>query len=280
MPQCASESCGRRRRWWQGASVGVTLDGAWLCSRECVEGSVRARLGEPRPGPTAAPGGRPPLRLGALLRHQRACRPDQIDAALAAQGESHLRLGEQLRAMGAVQGPAVLRALAAQAGVSYLAAIDVERVHDAPGGLPLDVVLALGVLPLGPADGTRMRVAFPAPVPRPALTALRTQTGWTPEPYLVGDDDWLELLRHYGAGLEARGRRVDPPVADADDAVLRLTEAVLAAGRADLRDARWGGYVWLRVVGGPAPVDVVFGHGGDELEAPKEETWPVATTSL
>lgn len=279
MRQCASESCGRRRRWWQAASSGVTLDGAWLCSRECVERAVRARLGQPRPGPSVAVGGRPPLRLGALLRHQRACRPDQIDAALAAQRESHLRLGEQLRAMGALQGPAVLRALAAQSGVSYLAAIDVERVYDAPGGLPLDVVLALGVLPLGPADDLRMRVAFPAPVPRPALTALSTQTGWTPEPYLVGDDDWLELLRHYGTGLEARGRRVDPPVADAGDAVLRLTEAVLAAGRADLRDARWDGYVWMRVLGGPAPADVVFGHGGEGLEAPKEETWPAATTS-
>lgn len=280
MPLCASESCGRRRRWWQGASVGVTLDRAWLCSRACVERTLRARVGEPRPRGAEPSAGRPPLRLGALLRHQRACRPEQIDAALAAQGESQLRLGEQLRAMGAVQGPAVLRALAAQAGVSYLASVDVERVHDAPGGLGLDAVLALGVLPLGPVDGTRMRVAFPAPVPRAALTALRALTGWTPEPFLVGDDDWLELLRHYGAGLEARGLRADPPVADADDAVLRLTEAVMAAGHADLREARWAGFVWLRVLGGPAPVDVVFDHRVETLELPKEATWPAATTSL
>ncbi|MGD9905861.1 MAG: hypothetical protein AB7U83_20500, partial [Vicinamibacterales bacterium] len=181
---------------------------------------------------------------------------------------------------GAVPAPAVLRALAAQAGISYLAAVDLERVPDAPGGLPIDLVMALGVLPLGPLDGDRMRVAVPAPVPRAALGALRAQTGWRPEPYLVSDDDWESLVRHYGGALEARGRRTDPPVADLDDAVLRLTDAVLAVGAAELREARWGRFVWLRVAGGPAPVDVVFDHVAGELEGRKEDAWPVATMSL
>jgi hypothetical protein len=181
-----------------------------------------------------------------------------------------------------VQGPAVLRALAAQAGVSYLASVDVERVHEAPGGLSLDAVLALGVLPLGPPDGGRMRVAFPAPVPRAALTAFRVQTGLTPEPFLVGDDEWLVLLRHYGAGRDAHGSgapRSVPPVADADDAARRIAEAVMAAGEAQLRDTRWGPYVWMRVVGGAAPVDVLFAHAAVNGQ-PKEESWPAATTSL
>jgi hypothetical protein len=280
MPACAAESCGKRRRWWHGADAGVILEGEWVCSLPCVERVARARLAHPVPGAAAAPAGRPPLRLGALLRHHRACGPEQIAQALAAQAESHLRLGEQLRVMGAVQGPAVLRALAAQAGVSYLASVDVERVHDAPGGLALDTVLALGVLPLGPPDGGRMRVAFPAPVPRAALTAFQAQTGWIPEPFLVGDDEWLALLRHYGAGREANGRgtpRAVPPVADADDAARRIAAAVMAAGRAELRETRWGPYVWVRIVGGVAPVDVLFACA--DAAEPKEESWPAATTS-
>lgn len=279
MPQCASDTCARRRRWWHRAGTGVMLDGQWVCSAPCVERLARARLGDP-PVAAAPADRRPALRLGALLRHQRACPPAQIDEALAAQADSHLRLGEQLRAMGVVQGPAVLRALAAQAGVSYLASVDVERVHEAPGGLSMEAVLALGVLPLGPPDGDRIRVAFPAPVPRAALTAFRLQTGWTPEPFLVGDDEWLALLRHYGAGRDQRSRTVHavPPVADATDAARRIASAVLAAGTAQLRDTRWGPYVWVRVLGSGGPVDVLFAHAANRSET-KEESWPAVTTS-
>ena len=215
MPSCAAESCGKRRRWWQGADVGVTLDGAG-CARRAASSAWRGPGSAIRRQAPPRPAGRPPLRLGALLRHHRACRPEQIDEALAAQAESHLRLGEQLRAMGAVQGPAVLRALAAQAGVELpgvgrrrararRARRAVARRRTRPGRGAAR-----------PPDGGRMRVAFPAPVPRAALTAFRVQTGWTPEPFLVGDDEWLVLLRHYGAGREAHGAgtpRTVPPVA-------------------------------------------------------------------
>jgi hypothetical protein len=281
MPQCACNPCGRRRRWWQGAHAGVWLDGAWVCSQACVERLARGRLGEPPASGPASPAGRPAVRLGALLRHHGACRPEQIDEALAAQAQSHLRLGEQLLAMGAVQGPAVLRALAAQAGVSYLTAVDLDHVHDVPGGLSLDAVLALGVLPLGPPDGDRMRVAFPAPVPRPALTAFRAQTGWTPDPFLVSDDEWQVLVRHYRALRDAQGVRAGralPPVADADEAARRIADAVMAAGDARLRDARWGHHVWVRVLSAAAPVDVLFAHAAALSEA-KEERWLAATTS-
>ena len=32
----------------------------------------------------------------------------------------------------------------------------------------------------------------------------------------------------------------------------------MAAGEAELRETRWGPYVWVRVIGGAAPVDVLF----------------------
>lgn len=282
MPHCASDPCGRRRRWWRGAGAGVTLDGRWVCSEPCVERLVRDRLGDPLPAEAARTAGRPPLRLGALLRHQRACRADQIDEALAAQAESRLRLGAQLRAMGLVQGAAVLRALAAQAGVGYLASVDVDRVQDAPGGLPRDVVLALGLLPLAPPEDDRIRVACQAPVPRAALTALGAQTGWIPEPYLVGDDEWQALVGRYGAGREGAGPgalRSRPWAVHAGAAARRIAAAVSAAGEACVRDVRWGPYVWVRVLGGPAPVDVLVEHVADEQEE-KEEPWQAATMSL
>jgi hypothetical protein len=281
MPPCASDSCARRQRWWTRSRTGVVLDGEWVCSRACVEALVRERLsGDPLP--EAAATSWRGMRLGTLLRHQRACPPEVIDEALAAQSASHLRLGEQLRAMGAVEAQELLKALAAQANVSYLKTVDVATVHDAPGGLALDAVQALRIVPIGPPVTDRIRVACPAPVPRAALTAFRQLTGWSPEPFLVGDDEWLRLVEHYGAGLRGPGARVAMRLIRTmgpDDAVTRVADAVLSAGDATLKDARWGPYVWVRVHGPQIVTDVLFeAVTFDAALAAQEESWPVATT--
>lgn len=280
MPLCASERCGRPRRWWRGAGTGVTLDGQWVCSRACVEAIVRARIGEPATGKASPAAGRSLRRLGGLLVHHRACRADALAAALAAQVDSGLRLGEQLRLMGAVDDQVLLRALAEQAHVGYLVSVDVERVLDAPGGLTADAVVALGLVPLGPPDGDRVRVACSTPVPRAALTAFRAQTGWTAEPFLVGDDDWPVLQRHYGARRSATTTPcATEPVLDADDAAARVADAVLLAGEARVDAVRWDSYVWMRVSGDAATTDVIVEHVAD---APhwEERSWPAATMSL
>jgi hypothetical protein len=259
----------------------VTFDDRWVCSRTCVERLALTRLSAYRRSAETGPT-RPPVKLGALLRQQGACRPDQIDQALAAQSDSHLRLGEQLRSMGAVEGSTLLRVLAAQAGVSYLASIDGLNVRDAPGRLSLDAIIALGMLPISQPDGERVRVAFPAPVPRPALTAFRQQTGWIPEPFLVGDDDWLTLLENYGAAVKDRDANAPPPAlaraADAADAAARVADAVVAARTASMREARWGPYVWVRVQGDSVVRDVLL-ELAPAGTSHKEGTWQAATTS-
>ncbi len=283
MPPCASDTCTRPSRWWRfGVTRGATLDGQWHCSQGCVEAVVRERL-------HLVPASRdvrprlPGIRLGALLRHQGAVHPEQLTAALEAQTESRLRLGEQLRSMGAVDPQALLRALAEQAGVSYLSTVDVARVHDAPGGLNLDAIQALRIVPIGPPESGRIRVAFPAPVPRTALTIFRQQTGWMPEPYLVGDDEWLALLEHYGA--TSRGRVPAETVSmgfarerDPQEAARRLAQVVMATGDARMRDARWGHYVWVRLQGAGAGFDLLLDQapeGRPEGAGP----WQAATTS-
>lgn len=281
MPSCASERCRGGAGWWRmRAPAGATLDGAWYCSQACVEAVVRARLLAAPPPPDPRPR-LPTVRLGALLKHHRACPPEQIDRALEAQAGSRMKLGEQLRSMGVVDPQTLLRALADQAGVSYLAAVDTARVHDAPGGLSLDAIQALRVVPIGSPDGERIRVAFPAPVPRAALSIFRQQTGWTPEPYLVSDDDWIRLLEHYGRG---RGRPLGQDdlsmgfarEGDADEAARRLAQVVMAAGEARMRDARWGTYVWVRLHGAGAAFDLLLDRAAEGAE---EEAWQAATTS-
>lgn len=281
MPQCASDACQRPQRWWSRSTAGAVLDGAWVCSRACVERLVRERLATGRPGPDHLPR-LPPVRLGAMLRHHKACAPEVIEQALAAQTESRLRLGAQLRTMGVVEPHDLLRALAAQAGVGYLATVDMTAVQHAPGGLALDAIHALGVLPIGPPANGRIPVAFPAPVPRGALSAFRQQTGWTVDPYLVGDEDWLRLLEQYGAGEGGSPRVAMVRAASHDDAVWRVSDAVMSADRATVREAHWGPYVWIRVHGGEGVADVLLERSPeDEVreDARKEDPWPVANMS-
>ncbi len=284
MPSCASDDCRTATRWWRmRAPGGATLDGAWYCSQGCVEGVVRQRLYPATAADELRPR-LPTLRLGALLKHHRAVAPAALDRALEAQAETRLKLGEQLRTMGVVDPQALLRALAEQAGVSYLAAVDLTRVHDAPGTLSLDAIQALRLVPISaPDDSGRVRVAFPAPVPRTALAILRTQTGWTPEPFLVSDADWVQLLEHYGARATRRLGEGDLSMgfareSDPEAASRRLAQVVMAAGEARMRDARWGQYVWVRLQGAGAGFDLLL-DVMSQAALEGAETWPAATTS-
>ncbi len=281
MPPCGHNLCARQPKWWQRGRTGAVLDGQWYCSQACLEAVFLERLTGIRMPVEAAPR-LPGVRLGALLRHQRVCPPEQIAAALEAQAGSRLRLGEQLRAMGAVEPHTLLRALADQAGVSYLPAVDPAKVLDAPGGLTLDTIQALRLVPISAPDADRVRVAFPAPVPRAALTAFRQQTGWTPEPFLVGDDVWLALLEHYGASSQARARSADAALTfarehDALRAVRRLAEVVVTERTASLHEVRWGQYAWVRLRGQARSFDLLFDQAG--VPAQEEESWQAATTS-
>src|SRR5690349_17357974 len=176
MPRCADASCVRWRPAF-GVWGGVRLNGTWFCSRSCATAAVRRGLESP-PVVGESAGSLPPLRIGALLRHQGAITQAQLDAALASQRKSGLRLGAELQRLGFVSSATLVRALAAQAGVSYLTAVDPARVRRAPGGLSADMVRALGLLPFE-AQERRLHVICTAPVPRPALRALARLTGWT-----------------------------------------------------------------------------------------------------
>src|SRR4029453_7564447 len=141
--RCAREACtrwtppvaflGRRRR-------GVWFEDVWYCSMTCIEQEARERI-EAASEPLVAPGRiQKASRLGALLLHQRSLTADTVDEGLRAQRESGLRLGAQLRAMGAVSRVDVLRALSAQSGIGYMATLDPASIAHGPGHLSRDAV--------------------------------------------------------------------------------------------------------------------------------------------
>jgi hypothetical protein len=247
MPRCAEASCGRWRperlapRW----ASGIRLNGHWYCSRACVQSAARAGLDvQALPMPASS---QRPLRLGELLRHLHAVTETDHNEALQMQRASGLRLGAELQRSGRVRTDQLLRALAAQANVSYFTSFDVARISPGPAWLPAETVRALGLVPFDfDQEQQRVKVICAAPVPRSAVRAMQTLTGWTPEVYLVHDDVWQRALRAY-----------DPASADAPadvmtlqgiDAVASFVADQAASDRSvTMRHARWDRFTWVRV---------------------------------
>ena len=253
MPRCADASCVRWRPAF-GVWGGVRLNGTWFCSRTCAATAVRRGL-ESSPVVGESAGSLPPLRLGALLRHQGAITQAQLDEALVSQRKSGLRLGAELQRLGFVSSQTLVRALAAQAGVSYLTAVDPARVRRAPGGLSADMVRALGLLPFEAQD-QRLHVICTAPLPRPALRALARLTGWTAEPYLVDDAVWERALESYAP--DASDGHQSEVVPDVDAASAHVVAAAAAGRDAVVRYAGCGDFVWVRVESDARTQDVVI----------------------
>jgi hypothetical protein len=266
--------------------AGVSIDGHWYCSEVCIARAARRRILAMRP-PSAGVAAVKPLRLGALLRQQGALSADQLQQALAAQEKSRLNLGTQVCALGYTDAASVLKALAAQAGVAYLPAVDPSCVKDAPADLSPDTVEALRLVPFGAIDKGRIKTACTAPVPRAALAALRQLTGLTPEPYLVTDATWTSLATAYANAVQSRPASRFVTTNSLSDAVARIAAAAASARQARMTEAQWAPYTWVRVEGRAGVVQDVLlakpdrGSAGIQagLAQPKEVPCQAASTS-
>jgi hypothetical protein len=281
MARCASTDC----RGWRPSLLadrgraGVVLDGAWYCSQSCVERAAARTLeaaGRPGRG-VAGPVPIPPLKLGMLLVHQGALTPVQLDAALAAQPASGLRLGELLRRERTVGRLALLQALATQSSAPYLPRLDASVVRHAPAALGPNAVRALGLIPFEvDAARQRVKVACAAPVPRLALRALAELTGWVADPFVVDDEQMPILHRAYAAGLAERHRagELGRPTS------IRIAAAHIAQVAAQkqgtrLRHVQCDPFLWIRLEGGQDPDDVIVRAGSKAQEQP----WQAEHTS-
>lgn len=249
--RCARETCGRRAplRLFGRLPRGVQFEELWYCSVACVEAETRERLELAREPFVMAGRGQKASRLGALLVHQRAITMETLTAALREQRTSGLRLGAQLCAMGVISRAQVLRALATQAGVGYLTAVDPAMVHGGPGGLSRDAVRALGVVPIEADDELRrLKVACPAPLPRLALAVLRELTGCAVDPLLVDDDIVSQLIKEYATTATR------PPVnvtrtESLGEAAHHIAEAIRTGRARRVQPVRCDPWLWVRLEG-------------------------------
>ncbi len=257
MPRCADDRCGRWRpnlaalERVAGPSVrsigALQFNGLWYCSRSCVEQAVRAGLTEER-SPGRSLSGLPPLKLGVLLRHAGAVTQPELDAALEATARTGLKIGQQLERLGYATAEEVLRALATQAGVKYLATFDVSRVERAPVPLPAATVRALGLVPFE-ADEVlkRLSVVCAAPVPRAAMRALVRLTGWAPEIFLVTDSVCQAALDAYRPAQETRRSHEALTMRSVSDAIAHIANMAAQARAVTMQHAECNTYRWVRV---------------------------------
>ena len=261
MPRCADFTCGKWRperlapRW----AAGIRFNGHWYCSRTCVEHAALVGLDEPAI-PSMMPAALPPLKLGVLLRHLGVISEANLERALESQQTTGRRLGEELLAMGLVTFEPVLKALAAQSGVSYLASFDVARVTHGPSWMPAETVRALGLVPFDTDEtAKRVRVVCTAPVPKTAMRALFKLTGWTAEPYLIEDALWKQALRLYRPAAPAEGHyREAVAVNGAAAAAAHIAESALVDRTVTMRHASCNQYTWVRVEGPRQVSDLLF----------------------
>jgi hypothetical protein len=260
MPRCADATCKRWRLF--GA---LQFNGNWYCSRACVEQAALAGLGESEEAgrPQAPRRSLPPMKLGVLLRHAGAISEAQLDAALTVKARTGLRIGEQLEQMGFVGSDSVLRALAAQAGVSYLANFDVTRVTRAPGAMPQTMVRALGLIPFEADEiGQRLHVISAAPLPRAAIRAMTKLTGWSIDVYLVKDAVFDAALDAYQPSERAPIMRDADLVRTLDAAAARVAERAAHDRAVTMRHVTYDDYVWVRVEGAERVSDLLIEKEG------------------
>jgi hypothetical protein len=270
MPRCADVQCGRWRperlvpRW----ATGIRFNGRWYCSRGCVEHAARAGLDTPAIPAASLGASLPPLRLGVLLRHLGAISEQGLMTALESQRESGLRLGAELRRRQMVPAEPILKALAAQSGVSYLPNFDVRRVQDGPTWLPVETVRALGLVPFDLDESLRqVKVVCTGPVPRAATRALLKLTGWAAEPFLVDDEVWEHALRAYRPLRATAALPEAVAVNGVAAAAARVADAAIADRTLTMRTASTDAYTWVRLEGPKHVSDLLVNRAQEKVNA-------------
>ncbi len=263
MARCSRDEC---QRWRPDLLVrrrraGCQFEGHWYCSTECLEHAASERLYE-----TSHRGEWPAVgpRIGSLLVHQRALTKASLQLALRDQAVTRLPLGQQLEHMGLVTPAEVLRALSQQAGVSYLATIDVSRIRHVSEPLSSATLRELGLIALNAdPDNTVLRVACKAPVPWPSLRAITSVTGWSTEPLLIADRDWDEVTQ----SLAEREQAQAIPVSGVDAAAAATAQLAEATHAREMSMARFDPYILVRVESRDHHEDLLLHMEGSSKEA-------------
>jgi hypothetical protein len=177
-------------------SRGIVLNGEWYCSASCFQAGVQAKssllLAEAVPDSPLKPHRVP---LGLLLLSRGAIDLATLRRALEEQAASGDRIGEVLRAMGAVTEQQVTSALAAQWACPVFPLRDNPRAGQFVDLLPLALLQHYRALPVHFAHSTRvLHVAFAQVVSSTFLYAAQQMLSCTAQACIADESGIAKAL--------------------------------------------------------------------------------------
>ncbi len=172
------------------------------------------------------------VRIGEMLVEQGRIDALQLQSALAYQRQFGGRLGHAIVALGFMDEPSVLAAVAAQLGVPVLEIGDRPIPPEVLALLPARLMRARRAVPLARLAETRrgpLLVALPDPADLAALDEIAFATGLDVRPVLASDEDVSRALdrlldgvhRDQASRFASRGDAVDVPEDDGPLAAIR-----------------------------------------------------------
>jgi Type II secretion system (T2SS), protein E, N-terminal domain len=275
---CCSAACTSGRRIWGRLSDGISsikIDGERFCFPICFDQELQRKFSKlllQQPNQY-----RPPHRipLGLLMLSRGELTQQQLRHALEAQRSSSSgRIGEWMQKLGYVGEDQVTAALSVQWSCPVLRHL---RAAPVSSSVPLRLLHTFEMVPVHFVPATRtLHMAFARNIEYRAILAIEQILECTAEPCLATSSAVRSILKQ----MEESHRGSDVELENATDTeqMCRITSSYSAnLGAGEVRMARCGDYIWVRVRGKKDSANLIFSQthsrsSASVLEAPEQRS--------
>jgi hypothetical protein len=199
---CANPGCSSQTwQLWMRRRHGVSLNGHWYCSDECLYTALSSVVHNPSRQPTVVHPRAHRLPLGLLLLSRGIIDEDELRSALRMQRDQpHHRIGECLEQLGSVGEDEVTRAVGAQQSLPVLLGTQADAADD----IPYALLETAHCVAFRGSYSAMLYCGFDGAIDRTLISAAEEQTKCPCEPCIVSTrsvDEHLEIrFRNKRAG--------------------------------------------------------------------------------
>jgi len=242
---------------------GIQLAEDWFCGADCLEFALTQRFSNlthaqrPVEGKRAAR-----FPLGLMLFSQGSMSAEQFKAALENHRISGERIGDVALHMGFVNEEQVAEALAAQWGYPVFSMKNVPI--ELPVIVPLRLVEQHQMLPIQfLEDSGKLVIGFATRIEHAVLQGVEKMLGCVSSPCFVTLSDFKARLQRFPWRSNVAEFAYEAVASPAEMAEI-VKNHLAQSGASELRFARCREYLWVRLLGLPQSLDILF-----RLEVPQ-----------
>jgi len=254
-PRCSKETC-ESGLWtlWSRRSTGVVFNDQWFCSARCMRAALEMVVGNSALAVHRSTISGSRLPFGLLMLSRGVIDEEQLRAALNLQDERPgIKVGECLKALGAVRSDDIIRALGAQQCLPVLLTFAPEPSYEVPVTL-LKASRCIAFHSNRRAE--RLYIGFEAALDRSLLAAAERVLGVQCEPCIVD----AEIVARY-LESKCKGETSEEVVFDTKTSsveIVRCIHSYALQVRAEvIRTGSTGQYLWVRL-SGSRRLDLLF----------------------